>query len=256
MIDSLFDLSGKVALITGAARGIGLETARLLASAGARLVLIDRDEDALADACADLSGQGANVVPHALDISDMSALSACFDAVEARFSRLDILINNAAIVQRRPAAELTPEVWRQAMALNLDAAFECCRLAQPLMIRAGGGAIVNVASIMALSGGGFYPIASYHASKGGMVNLTRALAMEWGRDGVRVNAIAPAWIKTDFNRAFLESPGVAEKLLAAMPLGRFATTLDAAAAVLYLVSPASSMVTGHVLPVDGGYLAH
>lgn len=256
MIASLFDLTGKVALITGGARGIGLETARLLGQAGGRLILLDRDATALEKACASLHDEGVEAVPLTIDIAETDALKPCFDAVEARFGRLDILVNNAAVVQRHPATELTPRLWRQAMAVNLDAAFECCRLAHPLMVDAGGGAIINVASIMALSGGGFYPIASYHASKGGMVNLTRGLAMEWGRDGIRVNGIAPTWIKTDFNRAFLESPGTAERLLASMPLRRFATTRDAAAAILYLVSPASSMITGHVLPVDGGYLAH
>lgn len=256
MIPQLFDLSGKVAMITGGARGIGLETARLFASAGARLVLVDRDARPLEEACEALRQDGADVAVFTFDITEMHALSTCFSAISDRFGRLDILVNNAALVQRKPATELTPELWRQAMAVNLDAAFECCRLAHPLMVNAGSGAIINVASIMALSGGGFYPIASYHASKGGMANLTRGLAMEWGPDGIRVNAVAPAWIKTDFNRTFLESEGTSERLLASMPLGRFATTVDAAAAILYLASPAASMITGHVLPVDGGYLAH
>ncbi|MBD9375708.1 glucose 1-dehydrogenase [Rhizobium sp. ARZ01] len=253
---SLFDLTGKVALVTGAARGIGLETARLLAAAGARIALLDRDGPAVDAAASSLAAEQADIYAQTTDITDNAALANAFAATVARFDRLDILVNNAAVVQRRPAVEMTPDLWRKAMAVNLDAAFECCRLAHPHMARASSGAIVNIASIMALSGGGLYPIASYHASKGGMVNLTRGLAMEWGREGIRVNAIAPTWIKTDFNREFLESEGTEERLLASMPLGRFATTLDAAAAVLYLVSPAAAMVTGHVLPVDGGYLAH
>lgn len=256
MIGNLFDLTGKVALVTGAARGIGLETARLLAAAGAQIALLDRDGPALEAAASALAAEHADVYAQTTDITDNAALANAFAATMRRFGRLDILVNNAAVVQRRPAVELTPELWRKAMAVNLDAAFECCRLAHPHMVQAGGGTIVNIASIMALSGGGLYPIASYHASKGGMVNLTRGLAMEWGRDGIRVNSVAPTWIKTDFNREFLESEGTEARLLASMPLGRFATTLDAAAAVLYLVSPAAAMVTGHVLPVDGGYLAH
>lgn len=256
MLEELFSLQGQVALITGGARGIGLEAARLLSAAGASVVLVDRDAAALDAARADLAAVGADCLTLAADITDASAVAGLFGHIDAWRGRLDILVNNAALVQRQAATDLTPDFWRQAMAVNLDAAFELCRLAQPRMASKGAGSIVNIASIMALSGGGFYPIASYHASKGAMVNLTRALAMEWGAAGIRVNAVAPSWIRTDFNRDFLDQPGVAAPLLASMPLGRFGTLRDAAAAVLYLCAPAAAMVTGHVLAVDGGYLAH
>jgi NAD(P)-dependent dehydrogenase (short-subunit alcohol dehydrogenase family) len=120
---------------------------------------------------------------------------------------------------------------------------------------AGGGAIVNIASIMGMSGGGIYPIASYHASKGGLVNLTRGLAVEWASRGIRVNAIAPTWVRTEFTKALLDDPEMSKQLLDLMPLRKFADTTDVAAAVLYLASPAAKVVTGHVLAVDGGYLA-
>lgn len=256
MLEELFDLAGRVALITGGARGIGLESARLLAEAGAAVALVDRDGEALGEAVADLQTGGARCLAVAADIAEPGRLPAVVEEIADWAGAPDILVNNAALVQRVPATELTPDLWRQAMAVNLDAAFELSRLVQPGMVAKGGGAIVNIASIMALSGGGFYPIASYHASKGAMVNLTRGLAMEWGPLGIRVNAVAPTWIRTDFNRAFLDQPGVSEPLLASMPLGRFAALRDAAAAVLYLCAPAAAMVTGHVLPVDGGYLAH
>lgn len=255
-VRELFDLTGRVAVITGAARGIGLETARLLASAGSGVVLVDRDAAALQAAMASLDGFAGTALAVEADITDAAALDALFARVQSWRGAPDILVNNAALVQRHDAADLAPDLWRQAMAVNLDAGFELCRRAQPGMAEKGRGAIVNIASIMALSGGGFYPIASYHASKGGMVNLTRALAMEWGQFGIRVNAVAPSWIRTDFNKDFLDRPGVAEQLLATMPLGRFGTLRDAAAAVLYLCSPAADMVTGHVLAVDGGFLAH
>ncbi|WP_249692731.1 SDR family oxidoreductase [Stappia sp. WLB 29] len=256
MLKELFDLGDRVALITGGARGIGLESARLLAEAGAAVALVDRDGEALGEAVADLQAGGARCLAVTADIAEPGRLSAVVEDVSDWAGAPDILVNNAALVQRVPATELRPDLWRQAMAVNLDAAFELSRLVQPGMVAKGGGAIVNIASIMALSGGGFYPIASYHASKGAMVNLTRGLAMEWGPLGIRVNAVAPTWIRTDFNRAFLDQPGVSEPLLASMPLGRFAALRDAAAAVLYLCAPAAAMVTGHVLPVDGGYLAH
>lgn len=256
MIKKLFDLTGRLAVITGAARGIGLETARLFLAAGSGVVLVDRDPEALQVAMTSLSDFPEMTLAVEADITKKTALDELFVRMQSWRGEPDILVNNAALVQRREATDLTPDLWRQAMAVNLDAGFELCRRIQPGMVAKGGGAIVNIASIMALSGGGLYPIASYHASKGGMVNLTRALAMEWGRHGIRVNAIAPAWIKTDFNKEFLDQPGVAEQLLATMPLGRFGTLRDVAGAALYLCSPAANMVTGHVLAVDGGFLAH
>ncbi|MFE3836397.1 SDR family NAD(P)-dependent oxidoreductase [Pseudogemmobacter sonorensis] len=256
MLEALFDLKGRTALITGAARGIGLETARLLGAAGAAVALVDRDAAALSDAADLLASEGVPCLECAADITDGAALDRLFARLTEWRGAADILINNAAVVQRRPASELAPDLWRQAIAVNLDAGFELCRRVHPGMARQGHGAIVNIASIMALSGGGFYPIASYHASKGGVVNLTRALAMEWGPAGIRVNAVAPAWIRTDFNSAFLDQPGVSERLLSTMPLGRFGSLRDVAAGVLYLCSPAAAMVTGHVLAIDGGFLAH
>lgn len=255
-LETLFTLKGRTALITGGARGIGFETARMLGAAGAAVALIDRDAAALAQAEAQLQSEGVDCLTFAADITDAARLDALFARLDDWHGGPDILVNNAALVQRVAADSLTPDLWRQAMSVNLDAGFEMCRRAHPFMVAKGGGVIVNLASIMAMSGGGIYPIASYHASKGGLVNLTRALAMEWGHEGIRVNAVAPTWIRTDFTRDFLDQPEVSERLLATMPLGRFGRVEDAAAAVLYLCSPASAMVTGHVLAVDGGFLAH
>lgn len=252
----LFDLHGRVTVITGAARGIGLETAKLLGEAGAAVLLVDRDGDGLEQAYQSLITLGLTCERVTTDITDPLQLDHMFEVLQNWRGEADILVNNAALVQRLPATDLTPDLWRAAMSVNLDAGFELCRRCHPLMEKRGGGAIVNIASIMGLSGGGFYPIASYHASKGGIVNLTRALALEWAPAGIRVNAVAPGWIRTDFTKAFLDQPGVSAPLLAATPLGRFGTVQDAAAAVLYLVSPAAALVTGHVLAVDGGFLAH
>lgn len=254
MLEDLFSLSGKTALITGGGRGIGLETAHLLGRAGASVALLDRDGAALEAAMAQLASAGHDVFAVEADVGDAASRDRAVDAVHAHFGGLDILVNNAAVVKRIPALETDAATWRQVMEVNLDAAFHLSCRACALM-KENGGAIVNVASIMGLSGGGFYPLASYHASKGGLVNLTRGLAAEWGGLGIRVNAIAPGWIRTAFNSALLDQPDVAARLLQAVPLGRFAEPRDAAAAILYLVAPASRMVTGHVLAVDGGYLA-
>ncbi|TPJ72935.1 glucose 1-dehydrogenase [Mesorhizobium sp. B2-7-1] len=254
-VQELFSLTGKVALITGGGRGIGKEAGLLLSNAGAGVAVLDRDGDAAVDAAAAITAQGGNALALTADISSPEQVSQAFGAAVAHFGRLDILVNNAALVRRTPALETSMEVWREVMEVNLNAAFNCsCRAAEE-MTKAGGGAIVNIASIMGVSGGGIYPIASYHASKGGLINLTRGLAVEWAPRGIRVNAVAPTWVRTEFTKALLDDPQMSKTLLDLMPMRAFADTADVAAAVLYLASPAAKIVTGHVLAVDGGYLA-
>jgi NAD(P)-dependent dehydrogenase (short-subunit alcohol dehydrogenase family) len=262
-----FRVDGRVAVITGGARGIGLATARALVEAGARVVLLDRDGDEAAAAARGLN-QGLNKAPHeairrtpegpamadamALDVADADAVERVFDAVAQRHGRIDILVNNAGVSIRKPSLELSLADWQQVLAVNLTGAFLCARAAVARM-PASGGAIVNTASIMGLSGGGPYANPAYHATKGALVNLTRAHAVEWAPRGVRVNAVAPTWTETGFIRA-LDGP-VRERLNALMPLGRMAEPEEVATAILFLASPAASMVTGHILAVDGGYLA-
>lgn len=254
-IQDLFSLAGKAGIITGGGRGIGRETALVLAEAGAAIAILDRDGEAAEDAAAAVVAAGGQAMALTVDIARPEAVKDAFAQVLAGFGRIDILVNNAALVRRTPALETSIETWREVMEVNLNAAFVCsCEAAGP-MTEAGGGAIVNIASIMGLSGGGTYPIASYHASKGGLVNLTRGLAVEWAPRGIRVNAIAPTWVRTEFTKALLDDPEMSRDLLQLMPLRKFADTIDVAAAVLYLTSPAAKVVTGHVLAVDGGYLA-
>lgn len=255
ILERLFTLQDKVALITGGGRGIGKETALLLAEAGARVAVLDRDADAARSAAEAVTAAGGQALALVADVSKPEQVKSAFASALDRFGRLDILVNNAALVRRTPALETPIEVWREVMEVNLNAAFVCsCEAAEP-MTSIGGGAIVNIASIMGMSGGGTYPIASYHASKGGLINLTRGLAVEWASRGIRVNAIAPTWVRTEFTKALLDDPEMSKNLLDLMPLRTFADMSDVAAAVLYLVSPASKVVTGHVLAVDGGYLA-
>lgn len=228
------ELSGKVAVVTGGANGIGAATVRLLEKAGARVSVLD--------------------IETGCDVTDEAAVGGAFVGIEERFGGLDILVNNAGRAIRKPAVELARQEWDAVIGLNLTATFLCSRLAHPYLKKRGGGAIVNLASIMGLSGG-IFPNASYQASKGGVVNLTRALALEWAADDIRVNAVAPTFVRTDFTTAIFSNPEVLQKVMAHTPLGRLPEVDDIAAAILFLCSPAARCITGITLPVDAGYLA-
>jgi NAD(P)-dependent dehydrogenase (short-subunit alcohol dehydrogenase family) len=227
---NLFQLEGKTAVVTGGARGIGAATVKLLREAGARVEVLD-----LQNGC---------------DVTDEPAVAAAY----ARIGEVDLLVNNAGRAARKPAVELSLEEWNAVVQLNLTATFVCSRLAHPYMKKRGGGAIVNLASIMGVSGG-LFPNASYQASKGGVVNLTRALALEWAADNIRVNAVAPTFVRTDLTLPIFSNPQVLDTVMSHTPLGRLPEVEDIAAAILYLCSPAACCITGITLPVDSGYLA-
>jgi NAD(P)-dependent dehydrogenase (short-subunit alcohol dehydrogenase family) len=249
-----FRLDGQVCLITGAARGIGQAIAAGAARAGARVHLLDRDGEAAASAAAAIAAEGFSATAHPLDVTDEAGVIAAFDAIAAREGRIDALVNNAGLALRRPAVDLPRADWERVVAVNMTAVFLCARTAARHMLRAGGGAIVNVSSIMGLSGGGLYPNISYQTTKGAVVNMTRALAVEWA-PRIRVNAVAPTWVRTDFIAPLLAQPELVARMEAMMPLGRLAEPAEVVGPVLFLLSPAAAMVTGHTLPVDGGYLA-
>ncbi|MGH8667695.1 MAG: SDR family NAD(P)-dependent oxidoreductase [Burkholderiales bacterium] len=227
---NLFGLKGKSAVVTGGARGIGAATVKLLREAGARVEALD-----LETGC---------------DVTDEQAVKAAF----ARIGDIDILVNNAGKAIRKNALEISRAEWQSVQDLNLTALFLCSRNAVPHMKKRGGGAIVNLASIMGLSGG-IYPNASYQASKGAVVNLTRALALEWAADNIRVNAVAPTYVRTELTVPIFSNPEMMKTVMAHTPLGRFPEVEDIAAAILFLCSPAARCVTGITLPVDSGYLA-
>jgi 2-deoxy-D-gluconate 3-dehydrogenase len=256
-IESLFGLTGKVAVVTGGASGIGLSAVELLAGAGAKVAVVDRNGDAATRALAKAPGG----IALAADVADEASVEKATSDVMNAFGRIDILVNCAGIAIRRPAVEVSREDWDKVMNVNATGSFLFSRavarhmIAQGLDDRGNGGAIVQTASIMGFSGGGLYPNISYQTSKGAVVNMTRALAVEWAPHNIRVNAVAPTWVKTPFIAGLMEHPDLIKRIEAMTPLARLAEPEDVAAAILYLASPAAGMVTGHTLFVDGGFLA-
>jgi NAD(P)-dependent dehydrogenase (short-subunit alcohol dehydrogenase family) len=246
-----FRLDGQVAVVTGGARGIGLATAQAFVAAGARAILVDRDLEEAGKAAAQIG----NAEAQAVDVTSEVDVDRLFDTLAGRTGRIDILVNNAGASIRKPSVELTKAEWDAVIAVNQSAVFLCSRAAARHMLPANRGAIVNVASIMGFSGGGLYPNISYQASKGAVVNMTRAFAIEWAKHGIRVNAVAPAWVRTGFIAPLLAKPELVEAIEGVTPMGRLVEPEEVAAAILFLASSASAMTTGHVLAIDGGYLA-
>ena len=239
---SEFRLDGDVAVVTGGASGIGRAVASAFAAVGAKVAIFD------------VAAGGEGVYP--VDVANEAQVKAAFADVVARHGRLDILFNNAGIAIRQPTTELTLGDWSKVVAVNMTGVFLCAREAARHMLAAGrGGRIVNTASIMGVVGGGLYPNISYQATKGAVVNMTRALAVEWAGQGIRVNAIAPTWVRTPLTRGITEKPELVHRIEQLTPMGRLAEPDEIVGAVLFLASRASAMVTGHVLAIDGGFLA-
>ena len=248
----MFDLTGKVAIVTGGNGGIGLGMAGGLARAGARVVIAGRDAAKSKAAVADLEGRGGHALAIEVDVSDERSATDLFQTTVQRCGRLDILVNNAGMNIRKPPQDYTLEEWRRVIDTNLTGAFLCARAAYPLMKAAGGGKVINIGSMMSIFGGWF--AAPYGSTKGGIVQLTRSLAVAWARDNIQVNAVLPGWIDTDLTRdARKQVPGLHENILARTPAGRWGTIEDMAGIAVFLAAPASDFVTGASIAVDGGY---
>lgn len=246
-----FRLDGRTALVTGARGGIGQAIAAGLARAGADLVLLGRTGD-LAETAALVRAAGRDAEPMALDLADPEAIpGACARLLSRR--RVDILVNNAGVIRRAPAGRVTLADWRAVLTVDLDAVFLLSRAFGLAMTERGAGKIITIASLLSFQGG--VNVAAYAAAKHGVAGLTRALANEWAPRGVQVNAIAPGYVATDNTRPLREDGERERAIHARIPAGRWGVPEDIAGAAVFLASPASDYVNGHVLVVDGGWLA-
>ncbi|MHB1132809.1 MAG: SDR family NAD(P)-dependent oxidoreductase [Chloroflexota bacterium] len=249
-----FSLAGRVAVVTGAAGGLGRATALGFADAGADLALCDVAVEALAEVRAEAERLGRRVLTRALDVTSRADVQACHDAVLAEFGRVDVLANAAGITKRGPAEEFDEDDYLRILDVNLHGTFRTCQAFGRTMLAQGKGSIVNFASAGALVG--LYNSLAYSVSKGGVAQLTRVFALEWAQRGVRVNALAPCTFATPMVKRVLEyDPEYRQTVEAGIPMGRPGQPDEIVGAALFLASDASAMVTGSLLAIDGGYLA-
>ena len=252
MTSSMFDLSGRVALVTGGNGGIGLGLARGLARCGAAVMVAGRDAAKNAAAVAELSALGAKADSVVADITDEAAVGAMVDATAMRLGGLDILVNNAGTNIRRRPEEYRLEDWRTVIDTNLTSAMLASRAAHPHLKRGGRGRVINNGSMLSIFGLPFH--IAYAASKGGVVQFTKSLATAWAEDGITVNALLPGWIDTDLTRkARADMAGLNEGALARTPMKRWGDPSDFEGVVAFLASDASAFITGTAIPVDGGF---
>jgi 2-deoxy-D-gluconate 3-dehydrogenase len=249
---SPFDLSGRVAIVTGGNGGIGLGMAQGLAAAGAMVVLAGRNGGKGAAAVKEITQAGGKAAFAEVDVTSEASCRALIDGAASRNGRLDILVNNAGTNIRKVPDILKLEEWHKVMDTNLTSAFVCSHAAYPHMKKAGRGKIINIGSMMSIFAAPFSP--AYAASKGGIVQFARACATAWAKDNIQVNSILPGWIDTELTQgARREVEGLHERVLARTPAGRWGDPMDFAGVAVFLASSASDFVTGTAIPVDGGY---
>lgn len=250
-----FQLDGRLAVVTGAARGIGLAISEALAEAGATVVLTDMDGEAAAAAATRITGTGARAEAAALDVTDVAAVEALAADVVTRHGRVDILVNNAGIaISNKPAEDMADEVWAKVIDVNLNGVFWCCRAFGRAMLGQGSGSIVNVGSMSGFIVNRPQEQANYNASKAGVHHLTRSLAAEWAVRGVRINAVAPTYIETEMNAYVYDDPEMHRHWIGGTPMGRMGRPDEVASVVLFLAGDAASLMTGSIVLADGGYV--
>jgi len=246
-----FALNGRVAVVTGSTRGLGEGFARALGDAGASIAIVGRDAEAGRRVVADLEARGTASTFIAADITERENVEAVLEATMARFGRVDILVNNAGTCVHAPALDVTPDEWRQVMNVNLDALWTCSQVFGRQFVEQGSGVIVNIGSMSGVIVNRPQWQPAYNASKAAVHQLTRSLAAEWAPFGVRVNALAPGYIKTEMSP--VDDPRYRQNWIDDAPMNRYGTVEELAPAVVFLASDASSFVTGSVLVADGGY---
>jgi NAD(P)-dependent dehydrogenase (short-subunit alcohol dehydrogenase family) len=247
------DLASKIAVVIGGTSGIGRTLAHGLAQAGADVVATGRREDLVRSLADEIRGMGRKSLVVASDVTSRNSIEALHSAVLAEFGHVDILLNCAGITKRTPTMEVSDAEWDAIMETNLSGTVRACQIFGRKMIERKYGRIINIASVA--SGRGFFEVAAYAASKAGVVSLTKTLAVEWAKHGVCVNAIAPGVFRTDLNKALLDGTARGKEFLVRTPMGRFGQLEELVGAAVFLASDSASFVTGHVLAVDGGFLA-
>ncbi len=250
---SLFRLDGRTAVVTGASSGLGVVFARALADAGASVVVSARRRERLEALAADIENAGGRALAVSCDVSREEEVERLAARTLERFGRVDVLVANAGVSDPQPAEREALDVWQRVVSVNLTGVFLCNRRFGAAMLEQGRGSIINVASVLGVVGGGQIPQASYAASKGGVVNLTRELAAQWARRGVRVNAIGPGWFESEMTEEMFASDQAVRWIRRKTPMGRAGRGEELAGPAVFLASEASSYVTGQILLVDGGW---
>ncbi len=251
-LESLFSLQNRTAIVTGASRGLGRAAAIALASAGAKVVLVGRDEAALKDVHNEIGEEHAFIV-----VGDVTTPTRAVEVITSSINRwgsIDILVNNAGIIRRSPAPDYTAHDWNEVIDTDLNAVFQWSQVAGKAMIEQGSGKIINIASLLSFQGG--LNVVAYAAAKGGVAQLTKSLSNEWAKYGVNVNAIAPGYMMTNNTAALRANSERSTQIFSRIPAGRWGEPDDLAGAIIYLASGASDYVNGHILAVDGGWLAY
>ena len=250
----MFQLTGKTAIVTGASRGVGMAIAKGFAKAGADLILVSRNVSALEGLAKEIEGLGRKALPISTDLGKAEEIQKVIDNTLKIFPRIDILVNNAGISPiLKKAEEVTLSEWEEVLRVNLTGTFLFCQAAGKVMIQQRAGKIINMVSVGAVVG--FPRQIAYCATKGGILQLTKVLAIEWTRYNIQVNAIGPAYLETELTKGMRESKVISEDLLQKTPMGRFGKPEEVVGAAIYLASDASSYMTGQTLFVDGGWLA-